>query len=107
MGKVNIKPAEQVVVEQEAAVKQQLESFVQKVLDEKARERNYDSILSLCSYATSLNPKFQAEAQSAVEWRDNVWETCYTLLEEVEAGTREVPTEDELLALLPTLTWEV
>lgn len=76
------------------------EQLVQNHLDKEAQKFGYDSVLSACSYAGYANP-FQAEGQSFVEWRGNVWAYCYQLLADVEAGTRNVPTDTELLAELP------
>ena len=78
---------------------------VQKHLDDFARTQNYDGILSAASYATSTVPKFAAEGQYAVEARDATWAKCYEVLAAVEAGSRPMPTLDELLAELPVLTW--
>ena len=81
-------------------------SNTQKRLDDFAKTRNYDGILSLCTYATSLNPKFKAEGQYGVEARDATWAKLYDMLSEVEAGTRPKPAgyadiENEL----PLLDW--
>lgn len=78
---------------------------VQDHLDTTARTRNYDGILSLCSYAASTNQKFGAEGQAGVAWRDAVWASCYSILADVQAGTRTVPTADELMAELPAMVW--
>jgi hypothetical protein len=78
---------------------------VQKRLDDFARTRNYDGILSACTYATSTVPKFKAEGQYAVEARDATWAKCYEVLAAVESGSRPMPTLDELLAELPVLSW--
>jgi len=78
----------------------------QKRLDDFARTRNYDGILSLCTYATSTVPKFQVEGQYGVNARDNTWATLYTILGEVQAGTRPVPSGyADVEPLLPTLEW--
>lgn len=82
-----------------------MSNAIQDYLDAKARERNYDGILSLCTYATSTNPKFQAEGQAGVNWRDACWAKGYEIMAEVQAGTREIPTVDELLAELPVFRW--
>jgi len=84
-----------------------LTQAVQNQLDSVPRQRNYDGILSLASYATSSNTKFAAEGKAGVDWRDAVWSTCYTVMSEVKAGARAKPTESELLALLPAFVWPV
>lgn len=89
--------AEQIVAQYTAAV--------QKHLDDFARTRGYDDIMSAATYATSTNPKFAAEGQYCVEARDATWAKCYEVLAAVEAGSRPVPTLDELFAELPVLTW--
>lgn len=89
--------AEQTIEQYMAAVQEHLDTF--------ARTRNYDSILSAATYATSTVPKFAAEGQYAVEARDATWAKCYEVLAAVEAGSRPMQTLDELLAELPVLTW--
>lgn len=89
----------------DAVVKAELINAVQAKLDEVAQSRGYDGILSLCSYATSSDTTFAAEGQAGVAWRDAVWRHCYNLLAEVQAGTKPVPTVEELVAGLPTITW--
>lgn len=78
---------------------------VQKHLDDTAKQRGYDGILSACTYATSTNEKFQAEGQAAVVWRDAVWSTCYATLAAVESGATVIPTIDELISVLPAVVW--
>lgn len=75
-------------------------------LDTFAKTRNYDGILSLCTYATSGVPKFQAEGQYGVTSRDATWDKLYTIMSEIEAGTRPMPTGySEIEGELPVLVW--
>lgn len=78
--------------------------LVQECLDSKARDLNYDSCLSVCSYINSGSPKFDAEGEAFRKWRTACWTKCYELVAEVQEGKREIPTEEELIALLPKLT---
>lgn len=82
-------------------------AVIQKHLDDKARERGYDNILSAASYATSPHPRFGPEGTAYRDWRDSCWETGYDLMAEVAAGTRPMPSDEELIALLPVLTLPV
>ena len=71
-----------------------------------ARTRNYDGILSACTYATSPTPKFQTEGQYCVVARDATWARLYEILGEVEAGTRPVPSGyADIAPELPVLVW--
>ena len=83
----------------------QYELAVQDHMDDKVADREYDSMISACTYATSTNPKYGPEGQACLNWRDAVWDKCYEVLAEVDAGTRQPPTIDELIAELPVLTW--
>ena len=76
---------------------------IQIYLDNVAKTRNYDGILSLCTYATSTVPKFKLEGQAGVLWRDAVWAKCYEIMAEVQAGTREVP--EDIISELPVINW--
>ena len=91
------KTPEEIIAEFTAKIQARLDAF--------ARTRGYDGILSAATYATSTVPKFKAEGQYAVEARDATWAKCYEILAAVEAGSRPMPTLDELLAELPVLTW--
>lgn len=80
----------------------------QQRLDDFARTRKYDGILSLCTYATSTNHAFAKEGQYGVNMRDATWAKLYEMLAEVEAGIRPVPTGYvDIEAELPVLGWPV
>lgn len=78
---------------------------VQKRLDDFARTRNYDTILSAATYATSTVPTFAAEGQYAVESRDASWAACYEIMGDVQQGLRAMPTVEQVLSELPALEW--
>ena len=87
---------------------EQLAAFtyaIQSHLDNFARTRNYDGILSAATYATSTVPKFRAEGQYAVEARDAAWAKGYEIMGAVMAGQRAMPTLEEVIDELPALAW--
>ena len=86
-------------------IQAQLTAAVQAYMDSTAKTRGYDNIHTACSYANSTDHIFAAEGQACLAWRDKVWRKCYDILAEVKAGTREIPTVEELIAELPALEW--
>ena len=79
---------------------------IQGRLDAWAQTRNYDSILSACTYATDPDPQLQAEGQVCVNLRSATWRAGYTILAQVQAGTRPMPSSlSDIEADLPTLEW--
>lgn len=86
-------------------IQKQLTDAVQQYMDETAQTRNYDNIHTACSYSNSTDEIFRAEGTACLAWRDSVWRACYDILAEVKAGTRAIPTVEELIAELPVLDW--
>lgn len=79
---------------------------IQQRLDTFAQTRNYDSILSACTYATSTVAKFKTEGQACVNLRDATWAAAYAILAAVQAGKRPMPTSlADIEADLPALEW--
>jgi hypothetical protein len=87
-------------------VKAEIIEATQKRLDDFAKTRNYDGILSACTYATSTAPKFKAEGQYCLGARDATWAKLYDMLAQVEAGTRPIPSGfADIEGELPVLAW--
>jgi len=80
-----------------------LQSAVQNHLDDGARLRMYDGILSACSYVNSTDPVFSAEGLAYCEWRDGCWRKCYEVLNACQNALRVIPTSEELINELPIL----
>lgn len=77
---------------------------VQQCMDDAARALRYDNITTAITYAEEpAVPKFQSEGRAFRAWRSLVWAFCYGLLDDVKAGRREVPTDEDLIASLPVL----
>lgn len=80
-------------------------SIVQAYMDSTAQTRGYDNIHTACSYVDDPDPIFATEGSACKQWRSRVWRKCYDILAEVKAGTRAIPTAEELIAELPKLEW--
>lgn len=90
----------------QAEIEDAFTAAIQKRLDDFARSRNYDGILSACTYATSAVAKFQTEGQACVNLRDATWAAAYAVLGQVKAGQRPMPDDlADIEADLPTLEW--
>lgn len=74
-------------------------------LDEMAQEREYDGILSLCSYGVSTSVARKAEGDAGIACRDAVWDYMDQLLIDVVNKTRVMPTIDKLIQELPVIQW--
>lgn len=89
-----------------AALLSSITNDIQLRLDTFAKTRNYDGILSACTYATSSVPKFQTEGQYCVDSRDSTWATSYTIFADVQAGARPMPSGyADIESELPVLAW--
>lgn len=81
---------------------------IQAHMDAATKGYGYDDIKAAVTYADEpAVPKFQAEGRAFRAWRSLVWAHAYGVLDEVQAGDREQPTVEELIAELPELVIEV
>lgn len=80
-----------------------LEGAIDRYLDAQAQSFRYESIRTMVTYENDTNPKFNAEGVGAKAFRSAVYTLGVSLIGEVQSGMREVPTEAELLALMPKL----
>ena len=93
------KPKDVILKELEA----QYTAFVQHILDTEAQKLGYDNCNSVCTYVDTGVAKFDTEGVAFRKWRSAVWAMGYELLAEVQASARPIPTEAELVELLPKL----
>ena len=79
---------------------------VQRLLEDTVKQKDYDSVESLTSYANSTIDSFKQDALSFIKWRDTLWLTCYHYLDSYKAGEYEFTTVSDFLSLLPTFNWD-
>jgi hypothetical protein len=92
-----------ILINQEKALEQakaSMESAIQEHIDNEAKARGYDNIVSACSYAGYPNV-FQTEAISLGNFRSACWTKAYEVQASIDTGTISIPTIDELLAMMP------
>lgn len=97
--------------EQEVALQKKYTRLIQGILDAEAYALGYTgpgeavegACMSVCSYVDTGVSKFDDEGRAFRAWRSAVWALGYEILAEVKAGKREIPSVEELLALLPKL----
>lgn len=80
-----------------------LETIIDYYLDSQANLFRYESIRTMVTYENDPNPKFNSEGVGAKAFRSAVYTLGVSLIDEVQSGLREVPTEAELLTLMPKL----
>ncbi len=83
------------------------ENAIQNLVDSTARERQFRDGVTLASYTGSTKPKWAAEAQVFVAWRDNVWFYAYGELAKVQAGQRQQPTVEQFLDEIAPIAWPI
>ena len=81
------------------------ENAIQNLVDSTARERQFRDAVTLASYIGSTKPKWAAEAQAFVAWRDNVWRYSYGELTKFQAGQRPQPTVEKFLDEIARIAW--
>jgi len=93
--------------EEEAVLAQQAKITVaiQNLLDTTAQQRDYDDIFTLISYVDDPDYIFDAEGLAAKLWRSAVWTIARQIKADVIAGTRPMPTVEEVLGEMPAFTW--
>lgn len=72
--------------------------------DATAQMKRYDNHLT-CALRSGYTGPFQAEGQAFAIWMDTCNALAYQIMDEVLAGTRPMPTEDELIGMFPEMVW--
>lgn len=87
-------------------IKDSIIKAAQHSLDDFAKQKGYDSLLSATSYANSSIPSFMEDAKRAILLRDQTWAKLYEIMDEVKNGTRPMPESFETIkSELPDLRW--
>lgn len=93
--------------EQQAAVVALVDDYTATLtayLDQVARFKRYDNRFT-CALRAGYPGPFQSEGIAFAEWMDNCNALGYTIMAEVQAGTRPLPTKSEFIAAMPVAPW--
>lgn len=74
--------------------------MISAMLDAAVQSKGYDGIVSCASYVGDPNPRFDAEARAARDWRSAVYTAGYAVLANVPEG---VSTPEQVIELMPKL----
>ena len=100
-----VKTKEQKAQEAQAATIKRLESDVDRHIAEACKAWGYDSADSISKYMARPNSVWHDECIALGDWIDGCWLKCHEVMNDVLAGSRPVPTSEELVAELPVFEW--
>jgi hypothetical protein len=86
-------------------IQRNLAATLDRHIDSVAQAKGYDNRITASLRAANPKSKWYSEGIAFSEWMDNCYEVSLSILNEVKEGTREIPTETELLAELPEIVW--
>lgn len=90
-------------VERNEQMLKDMSNIIQQLLDETARSKRYDNIMSVRSYCGWDSP-FRAECENIAYWAAQCWVVAGQIEQDVINGIRTMPTVDQLLSELPVYT---
>ena len=77
----------------------------QNHLDNTAKSKDYDDSISIATYVAGKNVKWKDEAQTFIDWRDDVLAYAYAQYDLIQSGSVPIPTIEEFIESLPKITW--
>ncbi len=90
-------------------VKATLEKAIDQHIDKVAKDKGYGRVdvspSAACLGYASYTNQYQAEAVAYGEWIASLWPVVHQIMADVQAGTRDVPTTEQLIAELPAMVW--
>lgn len=84
-----------------------LAKYDQKLMDyfdTKAKEKNYDNRIT-CSLRAGYPGPFQAEGLAFAQWMDACNAYCYEVMQDIQEGSRDIPSFEQLASEFPPLDW--
>lgn len=82
--------------------KQEILTFTQEYLDDFAKTKHYDSILSVISYLDSTVEEYRNDAMRCRDLRDSIWAITVDTITKIDFRMEHI---EDFKILLPKLTW--
>jgi hypothetical protein len=86
-------------------IQRNLTAALDQHIDSVAQAKGYDNRITASLRAAAPNSPWHAEGVAFIEWMDTCYDTGQIIMNEVMAGTRAIPTVEELLAGMPEMVW--
>jgi hypothetical protein len=84
----------------------EMKTIVRSWMDACVQARGYDNLMTAISYTDDLeHMAWQAESIAVKRWRSRVYDALQVIEADCLAGTRNIPTAEELITELPVLEW--
>jgi len=94
-----------IVTETKAQAKVRLLLEVKRFTDEEAQTQGFDDLLEACLFSFATNTALKNKGLAAREWKEDIKLYLKQVIQDVQDNIRPIPTTEELLAELPTITW--
>jgi len=84
-----------------------IEAQVDAHLQELASSRGYDDVKSCVGYYNSSDETFQREAKAMTVYRDHLYRTCYSIMDQCKKGQIDYKTVtlEYILSLIDPIDW--
>jgi hypothetical protein len=93
------------VTETKAQAKVRLLLDVKRFTDEEAQTQGFDDLLEACLFSFATNTALKNKGLAARVWKEDIKLYLKQVIQDVQNDVRPIPTTDELIAELPTITW--
>jgi hypothetical protein len=93
------------VTETKAQAKIRLLLEVKRFCDEEAQTQGFDDLAEACLFSFATNTALKNKGLAARGWKEAIKLHIRQVIQDVQGNVRPIPTTDELLAELPTITW--
>ncbi len=79
---------------------------IDSYVDATARSKGYNSAAHCASYVASTHAPWAAEAAAFISWRDQVWLSVFSQLEDIQNGLLPIPESiEQVISTLPVIVW--